>query len=74
MGHGAGIKTASKMVDLDVDAVGSGFVGPKAFSVLAAAGIKVFSGLEGSVKEAIERISSGEITPDSAPSSNGHWQ
>ncbi len=73
MGHGAGIKTASKMVELGVDAVGSGFVGPKAFSVLSAAGIKVYSGLEGSVSEAIEKIASGEIQPDSAPSSNGHW-
>ena len=73
MTHGAGIKCATAMVDEGVDAVASGFVGPKAFSVLQAAGIKVYSGLEGTVKEALAQITAGKISPDNSPSSDGHW-
>lgn len=73
MGHGAGIKAAGTMVDEGVEAVASGFVGPKAFSVLKAAGIRVYSGLDGTVKEALDKIKKDAVRPDQGPSTNGHW-
>ncbi len=72
MGHGAGIKTASLIIEEGCNMVVSGLVGPKAFSVLSSAGITVFSGIEGSVREAIQAIKDGRVAPDNAPSSHGH--
>ncbi|OCC15190.1 Dinitrogenase iron-molybdenum cofactor biosynthesis protein [Dissulfuribacter thermophilus] len=72
LGHGAGIQAATLIVEEGADAVVSGYVGPKAFSVLNAAGIKVYSGAEGTVKEVINLLKEGKLTPGEAPSSNGH--
>jgi len=72
MAHGAGIQVAANVVEAGVGAVLSGFVGPKAFMVLSAAGLKVYSGLDGTVEEAVEKFVNNAISPDSGPSSNGH--
>ncbi|MEI3479310.1 MAG: NifB/NifX family molybdenum-iron cluster-binding protein [Bilophila sp.] len=44
MAQGAGIETAERVAGAGVDAVLSGYVGPKAFEALKAAGIKVCPG------------------------------
>ncbi len=72
MAHGAGIQTATRVSRLGVDAGITGIVGPKAFSVLSAAGIKVFSCQEGTMREAIDRLASGALEPDSAPGGGVH--
>lgn len=63
MSMGAGIETAERMARAGVDVVLSGFVGPKAFEALTAAGIRVCQNVEGiSVGEAVERFRKGELS------------
>ncbi len=72
--QGAGVKAAQKVVDADVDALISGNVGPKAFDVLRAAGIKVYLCSEDkTVKEALELFKEGKLEEVSSPNVGGHW-
>jgi predicted Fe-Mo cluster-binding NifX family protein len=60
--QGAGIQAAEIVAQHNVSAVLTGYVGPKAFQALSAAGIKVAQDFENiSVKEAIERYNQGNI-------------
>ena len=62
MSMGAGIETAERMARAGVEVVLSGYVGPKAFEALTAAGIQVCQNVEGiSVGEAVERFRKGEL-------------
>jgi predicted Fe-Mo cluster-binding NifX family protein len=62
MAQGAGIQAAESVARSGVRVVLTGFVGPKAFQALSAAGIKVGLNLEGTtVKEAIERYKVGNV-------------
>lgn len=70
--HGAGINAASRVAEAGAEAVLTGRVGPKAFAVFQAAGIKVCSDVSGTVKEALEKFKQGALSFDSGPTSNGH--
>lgn len=60
--QGAGIQAAETVAEHDVSAILTGYVGPKAFQALSAAGIKVAQDLGNiSVKEAIELYNQGNI-------------
>lgn len=72
LGNGAGIEAAKQVADLKVGAVVTGNVGPNAFRVLAAAGIKVFVGGSGTVREALEKYKQGSLTQTSTSTSPGH--
>lgn len=72
--QGAGIQTAEMLAKQLVDAVLTGHCGPKAFRVLQAAGIRVYTGLTGSVAEALAAYQSGELTAAESPDVEGHWQ
>ena len=62
MAMGAGIETAERMARAGVEVVLSGYVGPKAFDALTAAGIKICQDVEGvTVREAVERFVRGEL-------------
>ena len=62
MSMGAGIETAERMARAGIEVVISGYVGPKAFEALKAAGIKVCQDVEGvTVREAVERFESGSL-------------
>ena len=63
LGGGAGIQTAQLVADNGAEAVLTGNCGPNAFQVLAAAGISVFTGVCGTVQEAVEALRSGKIAP-----------
>ena len=72
--QGAGIQAARSVVDLKVEAVVTGNVGPKAFSVLQQANVKVYLGATGSVKDAFEQFQSGQLASASEPNVEGHWK
>ena len=62
VGHGAGTGAAKAVVDAGVQVVLTPHVGPKAASVLDAAGIKTLGGVEhASLKEAYERYQAGTL-------------
>lgn len=61
--QGAGIQAAETVARKGVSAVLTGYVGPKAFQALTAAGIKVAQDLENiTVREAIDRYNKGAVT------------
>jgi predicted Fe-Mo cluster-binding NifX family protein len=59
--HGAGIQAAQTVARQGVNAVITGHCGPKAFQVLAAAGLKVFRGDARTVKEAVAAFQAGQL-------------
>jgi predicted Fe-Mo cluster-binding NifX family protein/predicted DNA-binding protein (UPF0251 family) len=68
MAQGAGIQAAELMTRHGVGVVLTGYVGPKAFTALSAAGIKVGQNLENvSVREAVEKYKSGQVTVAEGP-------
>ena len=58
---GAGIQTAQMVVDRGAEAIITGNVGPKAYRVLEAAGVKVFTGASGKAGQALAEYRSGKL-------------
>jgi len=71
--QGAGIQAAQTVARLGAEAVLTGHVGPKAFTTLQAANVAVYTGVSGTVKEAIEQFKSGKLTPAAKADVEGHW-
>jgi len=71
--QGAGIQAAQAVHNLGASAVVTGNVGPKAFTTLHAAGVAVYLGASGTVREAIEQFRSGRLQPAEAANVEGHW-
>lgn len=71
--QGAGIQAANNASRQGVEAVITGHCGPKAFRTLSAAGIKVFSGAEGTVAEALGKLKNGELKEAEGADVEGHW-
>jgi predicted Fe-Mo cluster-binding NifX family protein len=63
LGGGAGIQSAQLVAEKGAEAVLTGNCGPNAFQVLAAAGVSVFTGVGGTVEEAVQSLRNGELTP-----------
>lgn len=72
--QGAGIQTAEMLARSGVEAVLTGHCGPKAFRVLNAAGIRLYTGLDGTVAEALASYQSGQLVAATGPDVQGHWQ
>lgn len=71
--QGAGIQSAEAVVRLGASAIVTGHCGPKAFRVLKAAGIKVYTTDAKTVAEALELYCSGGIVEMDAADVEGHW-
>jgi predicted Fe-Mo cluster-binding NifX family protein len=70
---GAGIQAAQTIANKDVELLITGNVGPNAFGALSAAGIEIFTGASGTVKEAVEKLKRGEFNKTGAPTVGGHF-
>lgn len=71
--QGAGIQAAQNVVNQNVDAVITGNCGPKAFSVLTQAKVKIYIGAEGTVKESLEKFKNNELQEAASANVEGHW-
>ncbi len=71
--QGAGIQSAETVARLGAKAIVTGHCGPKAFRVLAAAGVKIFNTDAATVAEALERYRAGKLTEAGSADVDGHW-
>jgi len=73
---GAGIQAAQKVVEKGADAVISGNIGPNSFKVLQSAPnrqIKIYSGVSGTVRNAIAQLKNNELKPVTTSSVQSHY-
>jgi predicted Fe-Mo cluster-binding NifX family protein len=59
---GAGIQAAQTVVNKGANMLISGNIGPNAFQVLSTAGVKVVTGVNGTVQEAVEMYKNGGLS------------
>lgn len=68
MAHGAGIQAAENIVNAGAGVVLTGYVGPKAFAALMAAGVKIGQNLENmTVAQAVDLYKTGQVEFATAP-------
>ena len=60
---GVGIQSAQLVVEKSAEAVLTGNCGPNAYQTLRAAGVTVYAGVGGTVREAVESLRRGELVP-----------
>jgi predicted Fe-Mo cluster-binding NifX family protein len=71
--QGAGIQSASHVVDAGCTALICGHCGPKAFTALSRAGVSVYTAPGGPVREAVESFKRGELKKIDAADVEEHW-
>ena len=69
---GAGIQATQTIAKTGAEVVVTGNVGPNAFQTLSAAGMKIFTGASGTIKESIEKYKKGELKETEAPNVGSH--
>ena len=73
MAQGAGIQAAEIVAATGARVLLTGFVGPKAFQALNAAGITIGQNVDNlTVREAVQRFQAGDVPVAAAPNSRGH--
>ncbi len=71
--QGAGIQTGQNVVNLGVEAVITGNIGPNAFKTLNAVNIKVFLANSKTVQEAVDLFKAGKLEEVNKANVEGHW-
>ncbi|MCP4634569.1 MAG: dinitrogenase iron-molybdenum cofactor biosynthesis protein [candidate division Zixibacteria bacterium] len=71
--QGAGIQSAEILAEKKTNILITGHCGPKAFQVLNAAGIKIIVGVDGKIKNAVDRFKNNELKYAESPDVDPHW-
>jgi predicted Fe-Mo cluster-binding NifX family protein len=71
--QGAGIQAAETVARSGAKSLVTGHCGPKAFRVLSAAGIKIFTTDAPTVAAALEQYRAGQLAQAKAADVQGHW-
>ena len=71
--QGAGIQAGRSVAQLGVEALLTGNVGPKAFDVLNAAGVKIFLVDGGTAQEAVDKLKAGSLHEVAQANVEGRW-
>lgn len=71
--QGAGIQSASTVVNAGCTALISGHCGPKAFTALNKGGVAVYCVAGGTVREAVDLFKRGELKKLENADVDGHW-
>ena len=71
--QGAGIQSATHVVNMKANVCITSHCGPKAFKVFNTAGVKVIIGVSGNIKEAIAKFEAGEFKYSDSADVEGHW-
>lgn len=71
--QGAGIQSAQLIVKSGADILITINCGPKAYKVLSAAGVPVYSGIDGSILENVKEYKSGNLSSLNSANVEGHW-
>jgi predicted Fe-Mo cluster-binding NifX family protein len=69
----AGIGAAKLVVDQGAEAVLTGNCGPNAERTMSAAGVKLYTGVTGTVTQAVELLKSGKLTATEEPNVQAHF-
>jgi predicted Fe-Mo cluster-binding NifX family protein len=72
-GHTAGMQAAGRIVSLDVGAVITRSIGPKAFATLQAGNVEVYTVASGTVEDAIGKLKAGQLRPAQEANMQEHW-
>ena len=70
---GAGIQAAQFVIDKGAKAVITGNLGPNGYQTLNAGGMKIITGVSGTVKEALEKFKNGELKETDSPTVGSHF-
>ena len=70
---GAGISSAKTISDAGAQAALTGNCGPNAQRTLSAAGVKLHTGVTGTVQQAVELFKSGKLTEAAGPNVQAHF-
>lgn len=71
--QGAGIQAAQLVANAGCDALITGHCGPKAFKLLAAAGVKVYQSEAKTVMDALAQLKAGKLIESASADVEGHW-
>jgi len=70
---GAGIQAGQTVADAGAEAMLTGNVGPNAFQTLASMGLKIYTGLSGTVREVVEQFKQGALKEVPAATVGAHF-
>jgi predicted Fe-Mo cluster-binding NifX family protein len=71
--QGAGIQAAETVVKSGAQALVTGHCGPKAFRVLAASGVAVYTTDAATIAEALAKFQDGSLARSESADVQGHW-
>jgi predicted Fe-Mo cluster-binding NifX family protein len=71
--QGAGIQAGKTIINNNADVLITNYCGTKAFKVLQSAGVKIYTGDQGSVSDAVLKYKNGEFKSSGEANVKGHW-